>query len=127
MAFCFWFRVLPSVRTSLECDITMMPTPTTAASDPGRGSARDPLLFLLAFFLLAYGESTVLASLNRSAGRLLCPTRRAGDENGVRRWSDDDGNVCRNWISGMARPEPAEHVVSPLVVAVAVGLVVAVG
>ena len=95
----------------------MMPTLTTAASDPGRGSARDPLLFLLlAFFLLAYGESTVLASLNRSAGRLLCPTRRADDENGVRRWSDDDGNVCRDWISGTARPEPVEHVVSPLMV-----------
>jgi len=93
----------------------MMPTLTTAASDPGRGSARDPLLFLLlAFFLLAYGESTVLASLNRSAGRLLCPTRRAGDENGMRRWSDDDGNVCRNLIFSAARPEPVGHVVRPL-------------
>ena len=62
-------------------------------------------VFLLASFFLACGESTVFASLNHSVARPLCPPRRAGDERGVRRWTDDGGNVCRNWSFDAARTE----------------------
>ena len=72
----------------------MMPTLTTAASDPGRGSARDPLLFLRWQILPCPVVSRVCSRRRITAWRARrAPPRRADGESRMRQWNDAGGDV----------------------------------
>ena len=94
--------------------ISMHTATPTCWADSSIAERAAILVFLLAFFFLACGESTVPASLNHSAGRLLCHPRRADDENGMRRWTTR--MVTFLVIGALTRhgPKPVGHVVSSL-------------